>query len=172
MRRAETFNHVAIELAEDQREGEWSRRLAPCTGVWQPGLWKHPAIWRIEAAIHFRTPRWSVARTERGEVVRVDGWRPLLVDGVPYVEFVEHWVYAKDRGAAIASLVRDLNRDPRVEFISHAVVYRVRPPLSERTRQEIEHLNARIRRTLPAEFEEKVVALEKGRRSKQLEIAI
>lgn len=145
MRRSEILNHVAIELAEDRRAAEFSDRLVPCTGCWSPGLWKHKAIWRIECAIHFRTLNWKVVRTEQGETFVTNGWRPMIVGGAPYVEWCEHWVYAKDRSQAIASLVRDLKADPRHEVISHAVVYAVKPPMSPRQISEIMAMNAWLR---------------------------
>ena len=70
-----------------------------------------------------------------------DTWRPLR-----YVECREHWVYAKTREAAIGCLVRDLKADPRHEFISHAVIYRVRPPLTATQVHRIEAVNARLMR--------------------------
>lgn len=145
MRRSEILNHVAIELAEARRAAEFSDRLVPCTGCWSPGLWKHKAIWRIECAIHFRTPIWRVVKTEHGERLVTGDWRPLVVGCQPYIEWCEHWVRAKDRAMAIACLVRDLKLDPRHELISHAVLYGVQPPLTGRQAAEIAAINARLR---------------------------
>jgi len=162
MRRSDTINHVAIELAEDRWAAEFRPRLAACSGVWEPGLWKHTGIWRIECAIHFRMPVWAV---QGNEVVVSDWWRPAL-----YVEYVEHWVYAKDRSMAIACLVRDLNQDERAEFISHAAVYRVLAPPTKREVLELEQINARLRREWTDLRERQ--ATEGRRPQRQMEFAV
>ena len=132
---------MAIELRQERYEAEWPA-LAIITGCWAPGLWKHKAVWCIEVAVHFRMPVWRVVQTDAGNVIAAgDTWRPLR-----YVECREHWVYAKTREAAIGCLVRDLKADPRHEFISHAVIYRVRPPLTASQVHRIEAVNARLMR--------------------------
>jgi hypothetical protein len=140
-RRAAKFNHAAIELREEHYAAEWPA-LAIVSGDWVAGIWKSPKAWCIEAAIHFRMPVWGVTHTEAGDAVLTvspDRWRPS-----PYVEHWQHWVYAKDRTTAIACLVRDINRDERAEFISHAAIYRVSGPQPAAVVREIEAINGRL----------------------------
>jgi hypothetical protein len=139
-RRSEQISHVAIELREEHWAREFRPRLATLSGCWEPSLWRHWRIWRIEAAIHFRMPRWRVVRTEGGERVVVEGWR------TGPVEWIEHWVYASHREMAIACLVRDLRADPRAEFISHAAIYRVLPPPTKAEGMELDRINNRLAR--------------------------
>lgn len=140
-RRSDKISHVAIELREERYETDWPA-FAFITGCWAPGLWKHKAVWCIEAAIHFRMPVWRVLHTDQGDVLSAgNAWRDA-----GYVEHWEHWVYAKSREAAIGCLVRDLKADPRHEFISHAVIYRVRPPLTAAQVSHIEMINTRLLR--------------------------
>lgn len=113
VRRGEEIPRVAIELREEFRATEFRDRLPIFTGVWEPSLWKHRSIWRIEAAIHFDGP------------------------GFRKVEFWEHWVYARSREAAIGCLVRDL----RGRFVTHATIYRILPPLTIAEVHEIEAIN-------------------------------
>ena len=115
-RRREEIPRVTIELREEYWATEFRDRLPMVTGVWEPGLWKHRSIWRIEAAIHFDGP------------------------GFRKVEFWEHWVYARSREAAIGCLVRDL----RGRFVTHAAIYRILPPLTEAEVQQIEAINRRL----------------------------
>jgi len=143
-RRADRVSHVAIELREERWAAEFRPRMAILSGVWEPGLWRHPRIWRIEAAIWFRMPNW---RIERGQVVVDGSWRMA-----PHVEYVEHWVYAGERSEAIGCLVRDLNRDERAEFVSHVAVYRILPPMPRQRVLEIEQINASLRLRREEEF--------------------
>lgn len=115
-RREEEIPRVTIELREEFWATEFRDRLPTYTGVWEPGLWKHRRVWRIEAAIHFDGP------------------------GFRKVEFWEHWVYARSRGMAIGCLVRDL----KGRFVTHAVIYRVLPPLTLAEVHEIEAINRKL----------------------------
>lgn len=165
-RRSDTITHVAIELREDRYAVEWPA-LALITGCWEPGLWKHRAVWCIEAAVHFRMPTWRVVHGDRGDMVEIgDGWRES-----PHVEHWEHWVYAKSREAALSCLVRDLRADPRHEFISHAAVFRITPPLTVGQVQRIEAINSRLLRNRAAEFERLFGARATGHESQQRQLA-
>ena len=117
-RRGEEIPRGTVELREEFWATEFRDRLPMFTGVWEPSLWKHRSVWRIEAAIHFDGP------------------------GFRKVEFWEHWVYAKSREAAIGCLVRDL----RGRFVTHATIYRTVPPLTEAEIHQIETINRRLLR--------------------------
>lgn len=159
-RRAESFNHCSIVLGDPK---EFADHLCGFSGVWEPGRWKAPNIWRIEASIHFRMPRWGVV----GQDVVVDGWRES-----PYVEWIEHWVYAKDRSMAIACLVRDLKLDSRAEFISYATVYRVLAPPTRQEVMEIETINTRLIRERMEEQQQQATDGRRTLAERQLEFAI
>lgn len=133
-RRAESFNHCSIVLADP---AEFAGVLAWHTGVYERGAWRQPNIWTIEASLHFRMPSWWLQDVEGGWCMGLGGWRES-----PYVEWIVHAVYAKDRATAIACLVRDLKADPRAEFISHATVYRVVEPLTKAEIYELDRINA------------------------------
>ena len=160
-RRSETISHVAIELREERYEAEWPA-FSIITGCWALGLWKHRAVWCIETAIHFHMPVWRVVHTEHGYVIITgDAWREA-----EYVEYREHWVYARSREAAIGCLVRDLKADPRHEFISHAAIYRIQPPLTAAQVHRIETINTCLLRERAKRQERRVQA-----EQRQLEFA-
>lgn len=164
-RRAESLNHCSIVLSDPK---EFAGRLGWHTGVWERGAWRQSNIWTIEASIHFRMPGWSTAATQAG------GWRLWGGDyrESPYVEWIEHAVYAKDRAMAIACLVRDLKVDPRAEFISHATVYRVLAPLTKQQVHELDVINARLARERMEREEQQARDGRRARVEKQLEFAI
>lgn len=142
-RRAESFSHCSIVLGDPQG---FAGRLGWHTGVWERGAWRQSNLWTIEASLHFRMPAWAMYTFEGGWQLWGDGFRES-----PYVEYIAHGVYAKDRATAIASLVRDLKADPRAEYISYATVYRVVEPLTKQQVYELDQINARLIRDRAAE---------------------
>ncbi len=138
MERNGPISPVTIELREEFYAAEFSHRLPCLSGAWGIGMWRHPKAWRIECAVHFAAalPDW---RIEGRELVVAAGTRR-----VAWVEWWEHWVLAKDREQAMGCLVRDLRRDAAAEWITHAAVYRVRPPLERALVTEIERYNRRL----------------------------
>ena len=124
---------VTIELREEFRDTEWPGCPQP-SGCWD-GNWKHERAWRIDVAVHFAflLPDW---RLEGRELLVGPGGRRR-----DYVEYWEHVVLAKNREQALNCLVRDLRKDCGAEWITHAAVYRVRPPLERAVVREIERHN-------------------------------
>ncbi len=136
-RRSTSITPVTIELREEHYAAEFALRLPMLSGAWD-GNWKHPRAWRIDVAVYFRfrLPLWRLAGRE---LIVQDADREL-----EQVEYWEHWVLAGDRHQALGCLVRDLRRDDRAEWITHAAIYRVRPPLTADERLDLERCNGKL----------------------------